>query len=150
VSARDGSVDVAALLVEIREELRALRREVAELRGRPQGRCSREDLELLGRLLPAIAGSRGSREFSSAELHAGNDRAIRNMVAHLEPEALGRLLLRADVPVAGLLVERVGHDRKRVLWRVVRATNAGLNPQSAQATRPRLLECRLTPRGAPR
>jgi hypothetical protein len=131
MSAHDHNAEVSALLLEvltaqraILDELREMRREHDELRAdrRPRGRCSREDLQTLRKLLPAIGGARGSEPFTTEDL--GQNLAIRALVAHLSARQLGRLFLRA-VAVDGYAVERVGLDRNRALWRVVAIPNVG-------------------------
>jgi hypothetical protein len=118
---------IAAEMRALRDEVHALRDEIRGLRDvRRPARCTREDLHLLRRLLPAIAGRLGSESFTVGELLAVP--VFRALVTSLTPRQLGRLLLRA-VPVDGLAVERIGADRSRVaLWRVVAAPMPVLKP----------------------
>lgn len=84
-------------------------------RSSPLTTAKRERLEAL---LPAIASRFGSREFTSAEVAAD---AVVRMVNADGPMRLGNLLADAvELNIGGLTVERIGYERNRSLWRVVR------------------------------
>ena len=108
---------LAAILIEVREELRALRRDLAAR----SGRLSPDDRELLGRLLPAIGGARGSEPFAARDL-AEEHPELAPIIGGLSNKALGRLLARAQgSEINGYLAQHVGVEINVGLWRIVAA-----------------------------
>ncbi|MEJ7667699.1 MAG: hypothetical protein WKH97_02990 [Casimicrobiaceae bacterium] len=109
---------VLAAILQVRDELRGLRRDFAANRS---GRLSADDRELLARLLPAIGGARGSEPFVARDL-AEEHPELAPIIGGLSNKALGRLLARAQgSQVDGYLVQRAGVEINVVLWRVVAA-----------------------------
>lgn len=110
-------VSEAAILAALaRIEARLDRLEHGIVAGRP--RLSRADLDVLRRLLPAIAAAIGSEPFLASELeeHAGP----RIASAGLSARQIGRLLKRATgIAVDGFQVERLAVEAGAVVWRVV-------------------------------
>jgi hypothetical protein len=108
-----------ALLADIRDELRALRVDLAERRD--QRRLSPSDLDLLTVLDPAIKLAVGPRAFTVCELKTHADLpqfgALRDGIAAAGgANKVGRLLKRAaGVDVHGLQIRCVGTDREGLL-----------------------------------
>jgi hypothetical protein len=112
-----------AILAQILDELRAIR---DELRLK---KCNPRDVELLGRLLPAIGGYLGSEPFRVWE--ALIDPAIEALAG--SAARLGGLLQRAaadDLVIDGLQVERLGRIHNATQWRVTRRL---VDPRENQA-----------------
>jgi hypothetical protein len=97
-------------------ELRALRTATPLRRPSPLTRRDRARLE---RLLPAVAGVKGSEKFTVDDVITLP--AVRVVVGRLTARHVGRLLRRAvGVAIDGLTVERTDEkELNRVLWRVV-------------------------------
>jgi hypothetical protein len=112
---------VADLLRELVWEVRGLRADLTVRREPARHALSRADLALLGRLLPAWAGTHGSDEqLTSRDLAADPAPAMRLVLRGLSVKQIGRLLARADgIPIGGYLVERCGIEINVTLWRVV-------------------------------
>ncbi len=109
---------VLAAILQVRDELRGLRRDFAANRS---GRLSADDRELLARLLPAIGGARGSEPFCTRDI-ADEHPELRQIIGKLSIKQLGRLFARAEhIDVDGYLVQRAGVEINVVLWRVVAA-----------------------------
>jgi hypothetical protein len=106
----------AALLAELRA-IRALleRRD----RGHPQS-LSREDVDLLRRILPATAGVRGSERLTSWDLVEDDAPAIRLAVGQMTAKQIGKLFARAaGIAVDGFMVRRVGVECHATAWQIV-------------------------------
>ena len=104
-----------ALLQQILDKLDAIH---AALSAPKTAALSRRDRQQLETLLPAIAGARGSDPFTVADLL--EHRAVRLVLGALDARAVGRLLHRATgTSVDGYVVERVGAELNRVVWRIV-------------------------------
>jgi hypothetical protein len=113
------------LLRELVEQIKGLRADLARS-GSQRGThsLSREDRVLLARLLPAIAGARGSEEFTSRDLAADSSPALRLVLRRLSVKQIGRLLARAEgMAIDGWLVQRCGVEINVALWRVVAAVS---------------------------
>ena len=114
------TADAVELLRDIRDELRALR---ADLAGR-QRRLAPADRDALERLLPIIASTVAGRVFGVAELAAHarlpSATALREALASIGgSRKVGRLLARAaGADVNGLRVVRVGEDSAGALWSI--------------------------------
>jgi hypothetical protein len=68
-------------------------------------------------VLPAVAGAKGSDEFTTSELF--ELRAVRPLLDGLTPAHVGRLFERAaGIPVEGYAVAHSGTELQRHLWRV--------------------------------
>lgn len=75
-----------------------------------------DETDLLAKLLPAIGGERGSDLFTARDLKASPSLAIRELVAHLDTRALGRLLRDSEGKIfAGYRIGRKGHSNV-VFW----------------------------------
>jgi hypothetical protein len=113
------------LLREIRDELRALRGELATGRS-PSSALNRSDRARLARLLPAIAGVLGSEPFACRDLvDADAAPALQLVTAGLEARALGCLFGRAaGQGIDGYVIDRAGNELHRRLWSVLRAPGA--------------------------
>ena len=101
--------------------LRALERaDLARDRDRRPTALSRDDREILKRILPAVAGARGSERFTSRDLVEGDRPAIRLAVGQMTAKQIGKLFARADrIPIDGLMVQRDGVDFHVTAWRIV-------------------------------
>jgi hypothetical protein len=121
-----GTLDTIALLVaELVTEVRGLRSDLR--RDRPVSTLSRDDRALLARVLPAIAGARGSEPFASRDL-AEDVPALRVVLRGLSVKSIGRLLSRAKgIPIDGWIVERYGTEINVVLWRVLGSVSSVSN-----------------------
>ena len=114
---------LAAILVEVRDELRALRRDLARAEsGRPA------QPERFAALLPIVAEFVGQRAFNTAELirhallpeAAGLRAGIMDAVG-VEHQArkLGKWLRRVEGHIIGCWrVHRIGRDAQGAIWRV--------------------------------
>jgi len=108
---------VLELLRELVAEVRGLRADLAQRR---PAVVTRTDRVRLAQLLPAIAATLGSEIFTVHELFASSAPALPLVLEGLTPGQVGKLLRRAiGVPVEQLVVERMGDEDRRVLWRVV-------------------------------
>jgi hypothetical protein len=110
------------LLRDIRDELRALRGELATGRS-PSSALNRSDRAQLARLLPAIAGVYGSESFACRDL-VGDDAppALQLVTGGLEAQQLGSLFARAaGAVIDGFVIDRAGSELHARLWRVLRA-----------------------------
>jgi len=83
---------VEALLGELLAEVRALRRDLARVTPAPT--------DLLARLLPAIAGARGSEPFAARDLEDEHPELV-PIIAGRSPKAIGRVLAEAE----GMIVQ---------------------------------------------
>jgi hypothetical protein len=96
----------------------AVRELQADLRPRRAGTLARADRRVLSAVLPALVGVVGSEPFTVSE--ALEHDAVRLVVGARTAIQMGRLLRRATgVVIDGLVIERVGDEARRVLWRVV-------------------------------
>jgi hypothetical protein len=123
---------VELLLTQLLEEVRALRADMRERRPAPS--LSRSDRAVLARLLPAIAGDRGSEpfDFTSRDLRAKP--GLRVVLRGLSVKQIGRLLSRAEgVPIDGYIVERCGIEINVALWRVLASVSNRLETGTAIA-----------------
>ena len=94
----DASGDVAGLLRDILDELRAVRAALGT--GRQLQPVPDADRELLRQLLPAIGGLVGSSPFRVAEILA--DAGIRAVLGSLSPSGVGALLARLQARPASM------------------------------------------------
>jgi len=109
--------DILALLAEIRDEQRAIRK----LLERRQV-LSPRDRTVLEKVLPAIAGAKGSGWFTVAELLKGSDAGVRHVLIGISQSLMGGILRRGEgVNVNGYVVEKAATERGARLWRVVAA-----------------------------
>jgi hypothetical protein len=109
---------IAALLLEVLDELRLIRAELAGQR-RPS-HLTREDRDRLATMLPAIGGAFGSELFLVRELFEADAAAVRLVLRGFTPKRVGRLLQRGEGQVIdGYLVQRGGLEVHVVLWRIV-------------------------------
>ena len=107
---------VLELLHELVAEVRGLRADLAQ---RPSSSLTRADRARLAQLLPVIADVLGSAIFTVHELFASSAPALPLVLEGLTPGQVGKLLRRAvGVPIDELVVERVGDESRRALWRV--------------------------------
>lgn len=108
---------VLELLRELVAEVRGLRADLAQRR---PAVVTRTDRVRLAQLLPAIAATLGSQLFTTHELFASPAPALALVLEGLTPGQVGKLLRRAiGRPIEQLVVERVGDESRRALWRVV-------------------------------
>lgn len=122
MSARDGALDTAAIQRQLDLVLERLARLEALLSESRAARVSRDDCQRLARLLPAVAGAWGSRLFSSGELVAAQEPALRLVVGPMGAKTIGRLLRRGEgLSLGGFAVERAGVEGHATVWRVVRS-----------------------------
>ena len=100
-------------------ELADLRERVALLEA-ARATLSPEDREVLGRLLPAIAGGVGSAVWSVKELRTSEAPGVHIVLDGISARRLGRLFSRArGVPLGGYLIQRAGIEWHATLWQVV-------------------------------
>ena len=108
---------VAVTLEDLMREvlrLRSLVERLLETR-RP---LSREDMDRLGTILPAVAGAWESESFASRDL--ATNAGVRVVLRGLSIKQVGKLLSRgAGIPINGLMIERAGHEINVNLWRIV-------------------------------
>jgi hypothetical protein len=91
-------------------------------------RCTPGDIDLLAKLLPAVAGKFGSSPVRTREILA--DPAIRATV-NGSRGAIGTLLARAaddEADIAGLRVTRACREGNAVCWSIVRRLPKALEP----------------------
>jgi hypothetical protein len=106
--------DLCTALQEIREELRELR-----LLLRPK-KCSTADMEVLSRVLPAVAGRWGSSPITAREILT--DPAIQALFPG-SPGSLGSMLSRAEADRAvayGYCVQKASLEHGAVVWIVLK------------------------------
>ena len=124
-------------IVSLLRELVDLQRQILaalEQRQRPVASLTRADRAVLARLLPAIAGDRGSEpfDFTSRDLRATP--GLRVVLRGLSVKQIGRLLSRAEgVPIDGYIVERCGVEINVTLWRVLASVSNRLETGTAIA-----------------
>jgi hypothetical protein len=120
-------LSILAAIHENTDEVRGLRADLVARRGSEQttaSALSRADRALLAKLLPAIAGARGSEEFTSRDLAADSSPALRLVLRRLSVKQIGRLLARAEgIAIDGWIVQRCGIEINVALWRVVAAVS---------------------------
>jgi hypothetical protein len=81
--------------------------------------------DALLRILPVIAGVKGSDPFVVAELFVSSDASVRLVVAGYSPTRLGQLFAAGvGHDINGRVLERVGVEGHRTLWRI-RAVEVG-------------------------
>ena len=111
-----------ALLEAVLEELHVIHG-LLEARGQAPA-LSRADRELLGRVLPAVAGVKGSEWFTTNELLASDAPAVRLVLCGLGAKKVGRLFSRGVGQVIdGYTVDRGGEEAHRVQWRIGQAVD---------------------------
>jgi hypothetical protein len=121
----DASVELLRELVaevrglrEIRDELRGLRADLAARRLTPS------NVDLLERLLAAIAGARGSVAFAARDLEDEHPE-LAPIIAGRSAKQLGRMFGEAEgVPIAGYIVQRAGLAVSTQLWEVLATPRA--------------------------
>jgi hypothetical protein len=105
-----------ALLRELITEIRGLRQAYERQSRRPS--ITREDLQRLASLLPAIETAFTDHPFTAKEVHE----ALQGLTRTLSVKSLGRLLLRGEgLAIDGYVIERLGTECNRTLWRLSRA-----------------------------
>ena len=125
-------LDLLRQLVEGQRQIIAL----LERQHRPSSVLTRQDQDKLGKLLPVIAGLRGSELFLTSELVESSAPAVR-LVCQGTARELGKLLRRAaGIPVGGYLVERVAREAGATLWRVLEVPEFRENGNLAVAHAP--------------
>jgi hypothetical protein len=110
-----------ALLVEIRDEIRRLRADLAAKRVLDSEQFAHDADAAIVREVAAFLGT--GCAFSAAELIDGADEHLRSALAGLDASQLGRLLARAEgCDMGGVRVVRCKCDQNGVVWRIA-ATN---------------------------
>ena len=115
-------------------ELKAIRALLEQHARRPAPSLSRHDRAVLARVLPAIAGARGSEPFAftSRDLRAAP--ALHVALRGFSVKQIGRLLARAEnIPIDGWIVQRCGTEINVTLWRVVASVSHRLETGTAIA-----------------
>ena len=106
------------------EEVRAIRArlETIEARRMPQSRVSRSQRELLEKVMPVVAGAKGSTWFVVAELFTDASPALCLVLFGVSRRSLGKALARAadtGEVIGGFVVERAAPEAGAVVWRVM-------------------------------
>src|SRR5687767_5749045 len=118
MAASEAPASVAEVLADILAEVRGIREALEQRGGRST--LTRNDLEALRRLLPAIAGAIGSELFTARELIRHAAPGLQAVCAGMSAKSLGRLLKRAHgIPVDGYVVRAEGLELGAVLWRIL-------------------------------
>jgi hypothetical protein len=120
VSRRPLDPDVLGRLEKLEAEHASFAQRLAVLEARrAPAALSRRDRAYLRRLLPAIAGVRGSEKFLVRDLFEDSAKALRIVLTGRNARRVGRLLRRADaIPLAGFVVLRAGTELHTALWQV--------------------------------
>jgi hypothetical protein len=112
--------ELLAAFTRFEAKVDALQATVDRMAANPRSTLSRADRRTLAKLLPAAGGVFGSEPFATRELFERDAPALRIVMRGLERLKVGRLLLRAvGHDIDGYLVERVGDELHRALWRIV-------------------------------
>jgi hypothetical protein len=112
------------LVIALADRLTSVEQELR--RTRTAGSLRPGDLHLLQALLPVIAALWGSEPFTIGEMIARPYASLRLVIAERSATSLGQAFARcAGYRIGDFVIERVGYEGTRALWRVVRQLDAG-------------------------
>ena len=112
------AVTVEAWQRDVLRELRQIRH-LLEQRRRPSA-LSREDREMLKRILPVLGATFGGDTFSSRDAIESEASGLRLVLRGVSVKQLGKLLARAvDVLIDGLMVRKQGVECHVTAWQIV-------------------------------
>jgi len=115
----DGS-DLAAKVQALEAAYAALALEVRALKGQGASRLSSGDLDTLNAIVPVLAATYGSANFTVKELLAAPAPGLKLVLGDVSSRRLGKLLARGEgTVIATYMIEKIGTEGHVVIRRIV-------------------------------
>jgi hypothetical protein len=98
-------------------------------------KCTAADIEILERLLPAIAGAFGSEAITTKELLMDPGIAGLNLGSHgVIGSLLGRFAEDRGI-ICGFQIERIGRDHNKSVWKLTKALPSAIEKPASKPSK---------------